>query len=39
MFQGRWDFVEIVHFDKYFGENTSKKGPTGENLSFSTWYS
>ena len=31
-FQGRGGFVELGHFDKYFVNNTRKKGPARKNF-------
>ena len=40
IFQGRGDFVELGHFDKYFVKNARKKGSQGKYLeSFSPRYS
>ena len=32
IFQGRGGFVKLGHFNKYFINNSRKKGPTGKNF-------
>ena len=34
IFQGRWSFVELRHFDKLFPKNTRKKLPRGKILGY-----